>query len=170
MNGRGRNKRRILDKRDCFWRYGNCDKRTKKIHVNRKRRGYVRVEYGSLFALLIKERRERVEYEKNGVPRKYPYCDYDLYPDEDWGHAFIKDADCQIKEMEYTRAFDCQNPPLKIETKMYKIEFGEEDGHRFVVSRYPKSTVCQREEIKNLQPYGATALRMTEMPVLPKIK
>ena len=133
--------------------------------------GMYALKYGSLlFALPIKERRERVEYEKNGVIRKYPYCDYDLYPDEDWGHAFMKDADYQVKEMEYTRAFDCQNPPLKIETKMYKIDFGEEDGHRFVAARYPKSTVCQREEIKNLQPYGATTLRMTEMPVLPKIK
>lgn len=150
-----------------------CGDETLVINVERtpvlleREMGLSVLKYGSiLFSVPLKERREMLEYEKDGVIRKFPYCDYDIYPAEDWGYAFKKNAKYEIVECDYSRAFDRKNPPLKIATKMCKIGWGEEDGHKYVAARVPKSTVCEQVKDVYLQPYGATTLRMTEMPVL----
>ena len=47
------------------------------------------VEYGPLvFSLPIETECKRYEYEKDGVERKFPYCDYELYPQSEWRYGF----------------------------------------------------------------------------------
>ncbi|MBQ5389549.1 MAG: glycoside hydrolase family 127 protein, partial [Clostridia bacterium] len=128
------------------------------------------VSYGPLvFSLPIKSRWEKREYEKNGVPRTYPYCDYDIYPESEWNFAF-DGADFEVIENELTDTpFSEENPPLQIRTNFRRIHWGLERGYLDVCAKVPKSRVPYGEtETILMQPYGCTTLRMTEMPQLKK--
>lgn len=130
--------------------------------------GLYTLRYGSLlFALPIKERRETEEYTLDGVERKYPYCDYNIYPDGAWEYAF-SESGFEVEECPYKEAFNRTSPPLKIYTELFPIEWGEEKGHRWVAAKTPKIGKIGESQRKYLQPYGATTLRMTELPVLKK--
>ena len=121
---------------------------------------------GSLvFALPIKHRDVMKEYEKNGVERKYPYCDYELYPESDWNYAFSG------KELavEYNGAgkipFSEKEPPVTLKTSLCKINWGYEDGYDTVCAKLPESRVpVSAAEDALLIPYGCAKLRMTVMP------
>lgn len=121
---------------------------------------------GSLvFALPIKHRDVMKEYEKNDVVRKYPYCDYELYPESDWNYAFAG------KELaaEYNGAGDIpfseKRPPVTLKTSLCKINWGYEDGYDTVCAKLPESRVpVSAAEETLLIPYGCTKLRMTMMP------
>lgn len=131
--------------------------------------GLYALQYGSLiFALPIKERRVMEEYERDGVQRKYPYCDYDIYPDSPWEYAFSGDGEFEVEQCDYENAFSRENPPLKIHLNLAPINWGEEEGHRFVASRLPKGGRTNGDVRAYLQPYGATTLRMTELAVCKK--
>lgn len=126
--------------------------------------GLYALRYGPLvFALPIKEKRRKEEYVADGVERKYPYCDYDIYPDEPWGYAF-KNDNFLVEECDYDAAFSRSRPPLKIFADMLPVEWEEEKGHRYVAAEKPGAAAAGKTEKKALQPYGATTLRMTEMP------
>ncbi len=129
--------------------------------------GLSALRYGPLvFALPLQGKREKVEYTENGVQRRFPYCDYDIYPTEPWGYAF-SDEKFTVEECEFDMAFSRSNPPLKIYANMVPIAWGDEDGHRFVAANKPKSdTPTGKKQRRHLQPYGATTLRMTEMPTI----
>lgn len=124
------------------------------------------VKYGSLvFSLPIKDEKIMHEYEKDGVERKYPYCDYELAPNSDWNYGF---ADATLKVQKKTVSsipFSQNNPPITITTKMKKIDWGLEDGYESVCAKTPQSLipVSDMEEL-SLIPYGCTKLRMTLLP------
>lgn len=128
------------------------------------------VKMGSLvFALPIKHRREMKEYEKNGVERKFPYCDYELIPEGSWNYAF-SDKDLSVSfDSVSDIPFSETAPPVTVKAKMQKIDWGYEDGYDTVCAKLPNSTepISDEEEI-TLYPYGCAKLRMTEMPFIKK--
>lgn len=128
------------------------------------------VSYGPLvFSLPIASRWEKREYTENGVPREYPYCDYDIYPESDWNFAFIGDSFTVIENELTDTPFSEENPPLQIRTDFRRIHWGMEDGYLDVCAKSPKSRRPYGEtESLLMQPYGCTTLRMTEMPQLKK--
>lgn len=43
-----------------------------------------------VYALPVKASVQRVEYEKDGVERKFPYCDYVIRAESAWNYAFFR--------------------------------------------------------------------------------
>lgn len=49
------------------------------------------LNYGLLlFSLPINFKENMLEYTKDGIERKYPYCDYEILPTSSWNFSFIK--------------------------------------------------------------------------------
>ena len=122
------------------------------------------IRRGALFySIPIEEKWEKVEYIRNGVERKYPYCDYYIYPQSKWNYALMSDC-FETVENEYEMPFNPKTPPISIIADMAEIEWEFNDGR---CARLPKTTVTteDREKIK-LIPYGCTNLRMTELPMV----
>jgi len=126
------------------------------------------VQWGSLvFSLPISHELKMYEYEKNGVERKFPYCDYELIPTSDWNYGF---CDSPLKP-EYHEVdaipFSSKNPPVTVKVKARKINWGFEDGYAHVCAKVPESRIpIGEEESITLYPYGCAKLRMTELPLL----
>ena len=128
------------------------------------------VTYGPLvFSLPIRSRWEKREYEAGGVPRTYPYCDYDIYPESEWNFA-LDGTEFEVIENKSTDIpFDEENPPLQIKANFRRIHWGLERGYLDVCAAVPKSRTPYGEtETILMQPYGCTTLRMTEMPQIKK--
>ena len=126
------------------------------------------VKYGSLvFSLPIEAEWKMYEYERNGVERKFPYCDYELIGKSDWNYGF-SDVRLKVEEREVTEVpFSSKNPPIVIRAKMKHIPWGYERMLPTVCARVPKSTESYgSEETLTLYPYGCAKLRMTEMPMV----
>ena len=119
--------------------------------------------YGPLvFSLPIEAEEKRVEYVRDGVERKAPYCDYEMLPVSDWNYGFCTEMFEVIHGQISACPFSVENPPLMIRTKMVKVPWEEKGG---VCNVTPGLGVVTGEaETKLLQPYGCTNLRMTEMP------
>ena len=123
---------------------------------------------GSLvFALPIASESAVVEYEKNGVERKFPYCDYHIRGTGDWNVALtgrqFRVEECAVGEI----PFSGSQPPLRIAARLCHIDWGLEDGFETVCARVPQSRKPldePRERI--LIPYGCARLRMTELPLV----
>ena len=124
------------------------------------------VRYGSLlFSLPVKYHTLMKEYERDGVERKFPYCDYEYYPDTPWNYGY---ADTSLEvcfrgvgETPFSSAV----PPLVIKAKVKEIDWGYEDGYDTVCAKVPESTYGKGEVTeRELYPYGCAKLRMTELP------
>lgn len=128
--------------------------------------GLKTVECGSLvFSVPIKYEKIMHEYEKDGVERKFPYCDYELVPKSDWNFAYSSDA-LVVEERDVNSVpFSSENPAVAIKARVKKIDWGYEDGYDTVCSKVPQSIepLGDEEEIY-LYPYGCAKLRMTEIP------
>lgn len=116
------------------------------------------------FALPIGERWEKHEFVRDGVERKYPYCDYEIYPTTSWNYAFADD----VFETEFGMVgdvpFSPDGAPVKIKAKFVPIEWKIVDG---ICSEVPSSRVPTGETVElEMIPYGCTNLRMTEMPFI----
>lgn len=117
-----------------------------------------------LYALPIAEKWEQIEYERDDVVRKYPYCDYRVTPQSEWNYAFAGDEFCVKFDEISAYPFSTEKPPVRIETPMVQIPWKSENG---VCQAYPDEVQPMgKTEIKCMQPYGCTKLRMTEMPYL----
>ena len=118
-----------------------------------------------LFSLPISYESEMKEYERDGVERKFPYCDYELTPTSDWNYGFASDkfelVECEGDEY----PFSDKNPTLKVKTKLKKVEWNYDAEYPDMCEELPveKGKIGEEEEIL-LHPYGCTSLRMTEMP------
>ncbi len=120
------------------------------------------LNYGPLvFALPIDYETCIKEYISNNVERKYPYCDYYFIPKTEWRYAF-NSHQFKVIEMPFKKAFDRQNPPLFIETKMIRVAWKYQKGSQAALKNKPDKFLKTTKNVK-LQPYGATYLRMTEM-------
>ena len=124
------------------------------------------LKYGSLiFALPIKEKKVMHEYIKDGVERKFPYCDFEIFPLSNWKYGFTSFTNFEIIEKEYTNPFSRNNPPLQIKTSLAPIIWDEQD---LICSDKPTKIRTNENEVKYLQPYGSTTLRVTELPFINK--
>jgi protein-L-isoaspartate O-methyltransferase len=126
--------------------------------------------YGPLvFALPIKTEYVMKEYVKNGVERKFPYCDYELIGDNDFNYGFSS-ADFKVsydKGDEYP--FSSKNPRIKITADMQKVSWNFAEYYKCYSDYKPNSNKAISEvKEKTLIPYGSAKLRMTEMPMIKK--
>ena len=106
----------------------------------------------------------KVEYERDGVERKYPYCDYHVTAASPWNYAFAG-TDFIREESEIgTVPFSPDKPPVTLHARMAPITWAEENG---ACTELPQSTTPLGEPVDvPLIPYGCTTLRMTEMPLI----
>ncbi len=128
--------------------------------------GLKSVKCGSLiFSVPIKYETKMLEYERDGVERKFPYCDYELVPVSDWNYAYASDKLELIINGVAEVPFSSKNPPVMIKAGVKKIDWGYEDGYDTVCAKIPESRepLGDEEEIM-LYPYGCAKLRMTEIP------
>jgi hypothetical protein len=123
------------------------------------------VRRGNLtFSLPVGERWEKKEYVRDGVERKFPYCDYEIYPTTPWNYAFASD-NFEVSFGEVGKVpFSPEEAPLKIKTKFVPIEWETVDS---ICTQVPSSRVPTGKTVElEMIPYGCTNLRMTEMPFI----
>lgn len=120
-----------------------------------------------VYALRIDEKKTMFEYERNGVERKFPYCDWEIRPVSEWQYAFAG-GEIEVHEGgelgEYI--FDPDSAPVWMEVPVYRIDWGYEDGYGFVARHEPRSTVPVDLDVEKVKfiPYGSTNIRLTELP------
>ena len=114
-----------------------------------------------LYVVEVKGKWEQVEYCRDGVERKFPYCDYYIYPMSKWNYA-LADNKFTLKENDFKSGFGNDEPPIEMTAKMFEIEWDFNNGY---CDEKPKST-APISEIQNVRliPYGCSDLRMTEFP------
>ena len=114
-----------------------------------------------LYSLPIGENWVRREYVKDGVERKFPYCDYDITPTTDWNYAFDGEADeFRVFESDFDVPFSTEKPPVYMVAPMAQIEWKYANG---VCAKLPESAEPIGKTVeKVLIPYGCTNLRITE--------
>ena len=117
-----------------------------------------------LYALPIKEEWQKLEYERHGVERKFPYCDYEIHPKSKWSYAFAGQEFTHNQHQISDMPFNPQTPPVSLQAKLVEISWHFEDG---VCAAAPTDlTPVGKPGLHSLIPYGCTNLRMTEMPDL----
>ena len=126
------------------------------------------VSCGSLvFSLPIDFEEKRLEYEANGVERRYPYCDYEYIPRSEWQYGlsspFFKVQKREISDI----PFSSKHPPVVLKAEVMRIAWGLEPRYEAVCAKVPTSRVPfgEAKEIE-LYPYGCAKLRMTELPLI----
>lgn len=120
-----------------------------------------------MYSVAIQERWEMLEYTRNGVERKFPYCDYEVYPESRWNYAFADGGAFEVTEAPVGDIpFSGTEPPLVISASMAPVDWREEYGIAAVkpVSAKP---IGPLERVRMI-PYGCARLRMTEMPMAEK--
>ncbi len=124
------------------------------------------VRRGPLFyALPIGEEWKKYEYTSNGVERRHPYCDYELYPTTKWNYAFADDSFTVGEGKIGKYPFSPTEPPVWLEATFCEINWDEEEGYPGVCKRVPTSTDPIGNPVRlHMIPYGCTNLRITEMP------
>ncbi len=128
--------------------------------------GLQAVRCGSLvFSLPISYDKRMREYVSDGVERKFPYCDYELLPNSEWGYGYCGGA-LQVERRAPGEIPFCEaKPPVVIRTQVKKIDWGFEDGYDSVCAKIPQSTQALSEARDiTLYPYGCAKLRMTVLP------
>ena len=128
------------------------------------------VKYGSLvFSVPIEYEKKMHEYERDGVERKFPYCDYEYIPQSDWNYAYCSDELTVVNKKISDIPFSSKKPPITLKTKVKQIDWEYADGYRTVCAKKPKSIepIGNEKEIE-LYPYGCAKLRMTELPKIMK--
>lgn len=126
------------------------------------------VKCGSLvFSIPIAYEKRMHEYTRDGVERKFPYCDYEYVGTSEWQYGYAGNGFEVIRHPVGEIPFASDNPPVTIKTEVRKINWDYEDGFETVCAKRPASTlpVGEKETIE-LYPYGCAKLRMTEVPVV----
>lgn len=126
------------------------------------------VRCGSIvYSVPIKYKKNMLEYERDGVLRKFPYCDYEYIPQSDWNYAYKNSSLILEQKTVGDIPFSSSCPPSVIKATVQKISWGFEDGYDTVCKKYPESiSPVGAPETIELYPYGCAKLRMTELPVI----
>ncbi|MBQ8599270.1 MAG: glycoside hydrolase family 127 protein [Oscillospiraceae bacterium] len=129
--------------------------------------GLKSVKCGSLvFSLPIRYEKRMLEYTKNNVERKFPYCDYEYVGKSDWNYGY-SGSDLELLRRPLTEIpFSSEQPPVLLKTRVRKVEWELADGYESVCAKTPVSSkAIGPEEDILLYPYGCAKLRMTELPL-----
>lgn len=128
------------------------------------------VRCGSLvFSLPIKYEKHKLEYTRDGVERKFPYCDYELIPQSGFNYAFAANEFKAERRDIGEYPFSENKPPIILKAEVCKINWGLADGYETVCAKIPESAEpLSAPEAVELYPYGCAKLRMTEMPFVKK--
>ena len=129
--------------------------------------GLYAAEYGPLvFSLPVEAEFEMHEYARDGVERKFPYCDYELYPRSEWRFGFGGGA-LAVRELPGDGyPFSSRSPRLVLSAKLYPVNWDYADGFDTVAAAKPVSSRAAGDaQTKQLYPYGCAKLRMTELPL-----
>ena len=162
------------DSRELAFEIGAGEKREiavefdAEVYIEKRPYDLNTVKCGSLvFSVPVNYEKKMYEYERDGVERKFPYCDYEYIPLSDWNYAYSGNSFEINRNGVGDIPFSSEMPPVTIKTKARKIEWGLEDGYETVCAKVPESRepISDEEEIL-LYPYGCAKLRMTEIPVL----
>ena len=130
---------------------------------------FATLNYGNLlFSIPMKYKIKLVEYTRDNVERKFPYCDYYYELDDEWRYGFQSDS-FKVLEAEYNLPFDRSNPPLLIEGEFALLSWRFKNGYKNIPQDSYKNVVRKNIKLK-MQPYGATYLRMTEIPLIKEEK
>jgi len=125
---------------------------------------------GPLFYTLdIGEEWTKLEYVRNDVERRFPYCDYEIRPTTPWQYAFVSLDPAAVEVEERGIAdlpFSEKEPAIVLKADMVPINWGYKDGYEGAVARMvPLSAVPTGEPVKlTFKPYGASNLHLTEIP------
>jgi hypothetical protein len=116
-----------------------------------------------LYALPIGEEWHRLEYEKNGVMRKFPYCDYEILPTTPFAFGFASDRFIYTEsEPDAAFLFSPEGSPVALEAELAPVDWEEEHGHCKAVPNSPRAVGAAQK--MRLIPYGCTSLRMSVLP------
>lgn len=132
--------------------------------------GLKSLQFGPLvYALPLQAEYKMREYEKNGVVRKYPYCDYELIPRSQWQYGFAETG-AEVCYMEGDQTpFSSNAPRTALKVKLQPLHWEYADGYETIAAKKPTSRRAMGpEETHVLIPYGCAKLRMTEMPMVHK--
>ena len=126
------------------------------------------VKCGSLvFSLPIEYEKRMHEYERDGVERKFPYCDYEYIPKSEWSYGYSSPFFTVERKELSEIPFDSKRPPLVIKAEVKPIAWGLADGFERVCAKTPQSRLPEGEaKTVELYPYGCAKLRMTELPLI----
>ena len=119
-----------------------------------------------IFSVPISYEKKMLEYEKDGVERKFPYCDYEYIPESNWEYAYVSLGKAEFKGVGEI-PFSSEKPPVTVKATCAPISWGYEDGYETVCAKYPADTTPtgENKEIE-LYPYGCAKLRITEAPLI----
>lgn len=141
-------------------------------HLVKRPNGVYVAAYGPLvFALPIEAEYHMKEYTRDGVERKFPYCDYELTPASEWRYGFASNhlELCFGAGNEYP--FSAAAPRIALKASMAPVDWDFADGYDNVSAEKANSTVALGDASeKLLVPYGAAKLRVTEMVMTRKTK
>ena len=139
------------------------------LRLEERPNNFATLNYGPLlFSLPIKYKSGIKEYTRNNVERKFPYCDYYYTLDSEWRYGFLSKS-FKVVESEYDLPFDRSNPPLYIESRFALLSWNFKRGFKNIPQDNFKEVVKKNIKLQ-MQPYGATYLRMTEMPLIKEEK
>lgn len=139
-------------------------------HLVERPGGLKVVNYGPLvFSLPIEAEYKMSEYTRDGVERKFPYCDYELWPQSEWRYGFSDDKFTVCEKEGDDVPFSSKAPRLTLKANLCRVDWDFADGYDTVSDKFPLSdkALSAPEEIE-LIPYGCAKLRMTEMPLAKK--
>ena len=141
-------------------------------HMINRPFGLKTVEYGPLvFSLPIETEYRMHEYERNGVERKFPYCDYELIPHSEWRYGFASDSFEVVERQGDDIPFSSKQPRLVLKAKLSRVDWDYAEGYTTVADKTPRSRTALSAPVDaELYPYGCAKLRMTEMPFVKQKK
>ena len=137
-------------------------------HLVPRPQGMQAAEYGPLvFSLPIKSRSRSMEYVRDGVERRPPYCDWEYEPMSEWRFGFAsQDLTVEERPLPYMPFFFA-DPPIVLHAQLAPIQWDWADGYDTVPAAVP---ACRKAvgpaRPMELFPYGYPKLRMTELPMV----
>ena len=118
-----------------------------------------------LYALPIGDEWHPLEYEKSGVMRKFPYCDYELLPTTPFAFGFADTTFTYTEnESDAPYRFSPAGAICALEAELAPVDWQMQNQH---CKALPESRRAIGETRKmRLIPYGCTNLRMTALPMI----